>query len=667
MSSANVTPNRPTAISWSLPDGSTLHAIVTQTGTTTPAVVGVPTYSGSALGQTAYTGLGGKPAIYGPGTIPTTLGNISIVDPTGNTAPTTTIAGADAETLDTGDGSSTTAYVKWTTAGTPWSQLEIMNSVTSGSTTPICTLSGLDTTAATCVPSSDGNNAAYILRSTVTPAQAVTMASKSGADQGVAFAVDLATLALSKNVTSRINASDEATIAIVRSGVTIAGATTSGSSTGTNQAATGTIFAIPSETYTLTEAATNASTSGMYSSTYACTNAYAASTTVMPNGSGTTFTFAPGPNDQVSCSFTNTALTASDAAAVATKTVAPGASVTDSFMLTNTSAIAATFTGTAPTLTTSTNATLTPTGYTYKGNTYTTYASVLAAVNASATAAGAGVTIGVVYAAPATVGTTISLAVNAAVTANGGTSASQTATETDTVEIMGISVVKTGTTATSPGGLIAYSLLVSNTGFYPANFATLSDPVPAGLTIMGTPTCDSATGGAVCPTIAVAGNTVSARIDTFPANSSLTFSIKTSAGTASSYTNTATLTPIFGPATTGSLTTTVAQSNGISKTVQNLTTGSAVGTSDSALPGDRLEYTLTFVNTTGTVIHAVTLADPLPATVTFSAASCGTLAPAMTCSYTAPAAGGTGTVVFSYVGDVPSGNTLTATIDVLVK
>jgi uncharacterized repeat protein (TIGR01451 family) len=667
MSPANIAPNQPTAISWSLPDGSTLHATVTQTGTTTPGVVGVPTYSGSALGQTAYTGLGGKPAIYGPGIIPTTLGDISIVDPTGNTAPTTTIAGADAETLDTGDGSSTTAYVKWTTAGTPWSQLEIMNSVTSGSTTPICTLSGLDTTAATCVPSSGGNNAAYILRSTVTPAQAVTMASKSGADQGVAFAVDLATLALSKNVTSRIATTDEVTIAIARNAVTLASATTKGSATGTNQAATGTIYAIPSQTYTLTEAATNASTAGMYASTYACTNAYAASTTVMPNGTGTSFTFVPGANDQVSCAFTNTALTSTDAAAVATKLVTPATSVTDSFTLTNTSAIAATFTGPAPTLTTSTNATLTPTGYTYKGNTYATYANLLAAVNASATAAGASVTIGVVYTAPTTVGTTVSLALSAAVTAGGGTSASQTATETDTVENMGISVIKTGTTATSPGGLIAYSLLVSNTGFFAANFTTLSDPVPAGLTIMGTPTCDSTTGGAVCPTITVSGNTVSARIDTFPANSSLTFSIKTAAGSASSYTNTATLTPLFGQATTGSLTTTVAQSNGISKTVQNLTTGSDAGASDSALPGDRLRYTLTFANTTGTVIHAVTLADPLPATVTFSAASCGTLAPAMTCSFTAPATGATGTVVFSYVGDVPSGNTLTATIDVFVR
>jgi uncharacterized repeat protein (TIGR01451 family) len=115
------------------------------------------------------------------------------------------------------------------------------------------------------------------------------------------------------------------------------------------------------------------------------------------------------------------------------------------------------------------------------------------------------------------------------------------------------------------------------------------------------------------------------------------------------------------------LTTAVAQANGITKTVQNLTSGTAAGTSDTAVPGDLLQYTLTFANTTGVPIHGVTLADPLPANVTFSAASCGTLPSGITCTYAAPAVGATGTVTFSYVGVLQSGSTLSATINAYVK
>jgi uncharacterized repeat protein (TIGR01451 family) len=101
--------------------------------------------------------------------------------------------------------------------------------------------------------------------------------------------------------------------------------------------------------------------------------------------------------------------------------------------------------------------------------------------------------------------------------------------------------------------------------------------------------------------------------------------------------------------------------------VQNLTSGTAAGTSDTAVPGDLLQYTLTFANTTGVPIHGVTLADPLPANVTFSAASCGTLPSGITCTYAAPAVGATGTVTFSYVGVLQSGSTLSATINAYVK
>jgi uncharacterized repeat protein (TIGR01451 family) len=664
MSSIATATSVPTAMSWTLPDGSVLRGTVTSLGPTVPTPAGLPTYSGSALGNTAYTGVGGKPAFYGGGTIAVQISNLSLVDSQSNAISSFTIAGADAETLDTGDG--TSAYVSWTTAGTPWSQLEIMPN-TSGSSTTICTLSGLGTQNAKCVPAYPANDAAYILTSVVSTGQSVAMGVSSGSLQGMAFAVNLASLTLSKNVTSRVNTSDEFTVTIAQNGASIASATTSGKAVGTAQATTGAVGVLPSRAYTFSESAVGATNLGQYASTYACTNATAGSTTVLPSGVGTSFAVTPLLNDRVSCSFTNTALTLTNVAAAATKTVTAGSTATASFKLTNTSALAALFGSSGPTITPSTGGAIVPSGYVYAGTTYTTFAAMLAAVNASPTAANAAVTVGIAYTVPASFGATVTIALGADVTLDGGVSALETATEVDTVSSNGISLTKTGTTQTSPGGLIAYSLYAYNGGPGASDGAILSDPLPAGLTITGTPSCIAATGGAVCPNVSVSGNTVTATLATFPANSGLTFSVTAAAGSASSYTNVATLTPRTGTAASGSLTTAVAQTNGITKTVQNLTSGTAAGTSDTAVPGDLLQYTLTFQNTTGVPIHGVTLADPLPANVTFSGASCGTLPSGITCTYAAPATGATGTVTFSYVGVLQSGSTLSATINAYVK
>jgi len=664
MSSINTATNVPTAMSWTLPDGSVLRGTVTSLGPTVPTTTSLPTYNGSPLGNTAYTGVGGKPAFYGGGTVQIQISNLSLVDSKSNSISNFTIAGADAETLDTGDGAS--AYVSWTTAGTPWSQLEIMPN-TSGSSTTICTLSGLGTQNATCVPAYPANDAAYILTSVVSTGQSVAMAVSSGSLQGMAFAVNLASLTLSKNVTSRVNASDEFTVNIAQNGASIASATTSGKTVGTAQATTGAVGVLPARSYTLTEAATGQTNLGQYASTYACTNATTGSTTSLPSGVGTSFAVTPALNDRVSCAFTNTALTLTNVAVTPTKTVTAGSTATASFTLTNTTALAATFGSAGPTLTPSTGSAIEPTGYVYAGTTYTTFAAMLAAVNASPTAANAAVTVGIAYTVPANFGGTVTISLGADVTLDGSTSALATATDVDTVSSAGLSLTKTGTTQASPGGLIAYSLYAYNGGPGASNGAILSDPLPAGLTITGTPTCAVTTGAAVCPTVSVSGNTVTATLATFPAGSGLTFSVTAAAGTAASYTNVATLTPKTGSPVSGSLTTAVAQTNGITKTVQNLTSGTAAGTSDTAIPGDLLQYTLTFQNTTGVPIHGVTLVDPLPTSVTFSAASCGTLPSGITCTYAAPAVGATGTVTFSYAGVLQSGSTLAATINAYVK
>ena len=85
-------------------------------------------------------------------------------------------------------------------------------------------------------------------------------------------------------------------------------ATTSGTgstiASGTVTVATGT----PGATYTLSEAMAPGSvaTLGQYAGSIACTNAHGGSSTVLPAGSGTSFTITPQATDNITCTFSNT-------------------------------------------------------------------------------------------------------------------------------------------------------------------------------------------------------------------------------------------------------------------------------------------------------------------------------------------------------------------------
>jgi uncharacterized repeat protein (TIGR01451 family) len=216
---------------------------------------------------------------------------------------------------------------------------------------------------------------------------------------------------------------------------------------------------------------------------------------------------------------------------------------------------------------------------------------------------------------------------------------------------------------------VAWTILATNTGPSASNNAIFSDPVPSGLTITGTPTCDTATGGAVCGTVSVSGSTVTSTVGTFPALSTVTFHISAAAGGAGSYTNTASLTPVGRSATTSSLTTVVAQPYGLNETVRNVTKGDATGTtSETASPGDTLEYALNFTNAAGVALQNFVFTDALPANVTCLSAACGTLpAGISSCTPATPSIGGSGTITFTFAGTLASGNTLAATFRVVVK
>jgi uncharacterized repeat protein (TIGR01451 family) len=648
-------------MSFTLPDGSTLSLTLTNTSTTTAPVVALPTFSGAPLGNTAYTGVGGKPAIYGGGTMTVELSGISVTDSAHNLLPKVTLVAADAETTDTGDG--TTASMIWTTGGTGWAQTEIMPRV-GGGDTPICTMTGLGTGTAKCTASASGNNAAYVLQSTVTSTEAITMSSTSKSLQGFAFAVDLAQVAAAKTISARANATDQFNVAVTRGATTVASATTSGTAT---TATTGLTTVLAGDAYTMSETATSGSLSN-YVSTYACANATTGSTTTLPSGSGTTLSVTPAVTDAITCTFTNAGLLLTDVPVSATKNVNVAQSVTDLFTLTNASTVSGTFEIGTPSVSAGGTA-ITPAGYTFNGTTYASVAALQTAITAAgATAAGGSISVGLVYTVSTTVGTQI--VVNLPATIANGTSASPSVgtSETDTA-INQISITKTATAQSSPGGAIEYTIVISNNGPSSQNNTVVTDTLPSGVTIVGTPACGSASGGAVCGTVTVSGTTVTGKAATFPSGGAVTFSISASAATANTYVNTATATPPTANAVSASATTVVSASNGLQKTVRNVTQGVLTGgTTSTANPGDTLEYGLTFTNTTSTTLSQMVFNDATPANTTFVSAVCGTLPAGITsCTITKPSVGGTGTVNFTFAGALSPGATLTATFRVTVN
>jgi uncharacterized repeat protein (TIGR01451 family) len=92
------------------------------------------------------------------------------------------------------------------------------------------------------------------------------------------------------------------------------------------------------------------------------------------------------------------------------------------------------------------------------------------------------------------------------------------------------------------------------------------------------------------------------------------------------------------------------------KNVQNVTTGEATGlTTDTAVPGNILKYTLSFTNNTGGPLTNYSIKDVIPTNTTYYAtapAACAAFPAGMTCSavYTPPAGATPGFVTFSLSG-----------------
>jgi len=112
----------------------------------------------------------------------------------------------------------------------------------------------------------------------------------------------------------------------------------------------------------------------------------------------------------------------------------------------------------------------------------------------------------------------------------------------------------------------------------------------------------------------------------------------------------------------------------IAKTVRNLTTGESSGlTADTASPGNTLQYTLSFTNSTGGTLTGVSFKDSVPTNTTYVSSACGSLATGITaCSavYTPPVVGPpavAGYVTWTLTGTMANAAVQTVTMNVTVN
>jgi uncharacterized repeat protein (TIGR01451 family) len=139
---------------------------------------------------------------------------------------------------------------------------------------------------------------------------------------------------------------------------------------------------------------------------------------------------------------------------------------------------------------------------------------------------------------------------------------------------------------------------------------------------------------------------------------------------------TASFTPPSGPIVSYTRTdiTTVGSAPGsglvLQKSVRNVTQGGGVGTSNSARPGDTIEYVITYPNSSNSPLGTISIADVIPAFTTFVSASCGAPLPLSIsgCSVTTqPSVGGTGALQWTLTGTLQASRVGTVVFRVLVQ
>lgn len=465
-----------------LNDGSTLNFNLKVTGA--PGIVGkaAPSWTGAAVGNTAFLGIPGAPILYtqAGGTNVVTMSGITIIAAPG--APATTaysVVVADAESTNNGES------LSYTTNGSAWTILDQVDPI-SGSTYPTYTGSGTTTFTENGVAGTVG---AYIVGTNKPTTVSATLV--GGGLQGIMFAVRFASMRLTKVISgARVDPADQFKfdIAATSSGTVIGTASTTGTGNGPFKVAAASMASGLPITLQESMAAGSVSTLSDYRSTLNCINDAVSSTTPLPNNVVTTsYNFgALQFGDAVQCTFTNQpyphlklskALSGTGrrfASDQFTMNIATGSTVVATTTTTGTGTTVSTGTTTNTKVTAGTNYSFSEAA---SGSTVLAqYTATIACTNANSGAT-----------------TTLPTALPAAVTPVMGDVISCTITNTPKAANATLSLAKSssivsdGVNATNPkaipGAIIAYSITVTNSGTLAvdSNTVFLLDPLPANI------------------------------------------------------------------------------------------------------------------------------------------------------------------------------------------
>ncbi len=328
--------------SFTLPDGSVLTLTVhASTNKASPALAAhsVPSWSGSAIGHSAFSGIPGNPVLYEPvsgSTVQLVIDGIAVTPPAGggSTASYAIIA-AD------GESSNQNEKLIFTTNGQAWSQVA---QIPYGTHYPAVSGVGTATVTETGVAGTVGS---FAFASFNNPTQ-ISATLVGGGLQGAMFAIRYASLAVNVQLNgARANPSDQFVYTVsTLGGVPVASGATSGAGTGPfTPASVPTVAAGYPFVVTESMAAGSSSTMASYATVLSCTNqAAGGSATALPNGSSvSTYTFPSLQyGDSVSCLFTVTAnRTNLGILKTGSATVSAGGPVTYNIVASNSGPIAA--------------------------------------------------------------------------------------------------------------------------------------------------------------------------------------------------------------------------------------------------------------------------------------------------------------------------------------
>lgn len=290
-------------MSLSLQDGTVVSFNLKVTSTSALNTLAAPSWTGAAIGNTAFTGIAGEPVIYQTNdstTATIVMSNIVLTPPPGATGGTQyMIVAADAESTNDSE------TLKFVTNGGNWALLDQVGPI-SGSTYPTQSGIGTKTFTETGV---GGTVGAYIVGS-ATPTT-VTTTLTGGGLEGAMFAVRYASIRLTTVISpARINAADQFAFSInsTTTGTALAAGATSGTGLGPfTAAALSTASAVP---VTLVQAMTGGSVNAIshYRSSLTCTNSVSSSTPLPSAVITSSYSFGPlSYGDVVQCTYTEAA------------------------------------------------------------------------------------------------------------------------------------------------------------------------------------------------------------------------------------------------------------------------------------------------------------------------------------------------------------------------